>query len=208
MASKRKSVKSFDTGRTHLGHVYAKALLAATEKQGATEQVLEELRALVTQVLDKVPQIEAVMSSPRISHTDRIGMIDRSLGGKVHPLLLNLLRVLSLHTRGDCLRHVLDAAEHQYNVLRGRLEVLLTTAAPLSPKTEKAIIARLEKQLGQTVLLKTAVDDDLLGGMVVRIGDTVFDGSVATRLKTMKTVALEHTSQKIRDSLDRFAISQ
>jgi len=58
------------------------------------------------------------------------------------------------------------------------------------------------------VLLKTAVDDDLLGGMVVRIGDTVFDGSVATRLKTMKTVALEHTSQKIRDSLDRFAISQ
>lgn len=205
MASKRKSVLKFDTGRTHLGHVYAKALLAAAENQGATETVLEELRALVTEVLDKVPQIEAVMSSPRISHADRIGMIDRTLGGKVHPLLLNFMKVLSQHSRGDCLRAVLDAAEHQYNVLRGRLEVLLTTAGPISTKTENAIVSRLEKQLGKTVILRTSVDEDLLGGLVVRIGDTVYDGSVATRLKTMKSVALEQATQTIRASLERFA---
>ena len=56
-------------------------------------------------------------------------------------------------------------------------------------------------------MLTTDVNADLLGGLVVRVGDTVYDASLAARLKRMQEVTLDHTKQAIRESLERFAVS-
>jgi F-type H+-transporting ATPase subunit delta len=69
------------------------------------------------------------------------------------------------------------------------------------------IIGRLTQLLGQQVILATSVNEDLLGGLVVRVGDTVYDASLAARLKRMETVTLEQTKHTLRESLDRFAVS-
>jgi F-type H+-transporting ATPase subunit delta len=89
--------------------------------------------------------------------------------------------------------------------MRGRVEVIVETAYPISNPIRERITGRLAQLLGRQVMLTTEVNEDLLGGLVVRVGDTVYDASLAARLKKMEQVTLDHTKQAIRASLDRFA---
>lgn len=198
---------SFDSGRQHLGAVYAKALLGATEKLGQTESVLAELESLVADVLDKLPQFDAALCSPRIAQEEKVRILKRAFGGKMSPVLLNFLNVAAQHGRLDCLRAILRAAKTLYNELRGRVEITVQTAYPLSNPVRERIASKLRQMLGHEVVLSTEIEEDLLGGLVVRIGDTVYDGSLANKLKTMRGAALERTARTMRDSLERFALS-
>ena len=206
MAKSRKNA-AYDSGHQHLGTVYGKALLGAAEKIGQTETVLAEFESLVGDVLDKLPQLEALLSAPRVSHEEKLALLDRTFGGKMSPVMLSFLKVVSSHGRLDTLRAILRASQQLYNKMRNRVEVLVETAAPLNNQLQSAINNRLTQVLGREVVLSTDVNPDLLGGLVVRIGDTVYDGSLAGRLNQMRTVTLEHTTQAIRQSADRFALS-
>jgi F-type H+-transporting ATPase subunit delta len=198
---------ALDSGSQHLGAVYAKALVGAAEKLGQTAEVLEELGSLVDDVLDRLPLFDQALGSPRISQDEKVAMIDRSFGGKMSPTLLNFLKVVARHERLGVLRAIRRAADKLYNQLRGRVEVSVETAAPLNSKLRDTISARLAQLLGREVVLSTDVDPDLLGGLVVRVGDTVYDGSLAGKLNRMRSTTLEQTMQSIRTSLDRFAVS-
>jgi F-type H+-transporting ATPase subunit delta len=195
---------SFDPGREHLGEVYAKALLGATEKAGVSEAVLAELESFIKDVLDKLPQLAQTLFSLRVKHEEKAALLDKAFGGKMNPSLLNFLKVLSRHNRLDVVRHVLHCAQNQLNQLRGRLDVFVTSAAPVNGAQLDQIKARISQMQGKDVILHTKVDPDLLGGIKVRIGDKVYDSSLATQLKRMKEVALDHTEQQIRASLGRF----
>jgi len=207
MAGPRRKTNALDAGRQHLGSVYAKALLAAAEKDGQAERVVEELEAIITDVLDRLPQLHEAMQTPRLTHEERLPIIDKAFGGKVSPTLLTFLKVVSKHGRLDCLRAIAIAARKQLNAAQGRVEVIVETAYPISNPLRERIRARLTELLGRKVILTTGVDEDLLGGLVVRVGDTVYDASLAAQLKRMEQVTLDHTKQTIRDSLSRFAVS-
>jgi F-type H+-transporting ATPase subunit delta len=198
---------AIDSGRQHLGSVYAKALLGAADKAGQAEQVLAELESLVTDVLDKLPQLDEAFASPRLGAEEQSALIDRAFGGRMSITLIHFLKVVARHGRLDCLRAILRAAKTLYNELRGRVEITVQTAYPLSNPVRERIASKLTQMLGQQVVLDTEIKEDLLGGLVVRIGDTVYDGSLANRLLQMQEVTLEHTTQSIRESLERFAVS-
>jgi F-type H+-transporting ATPase subunit delta len=198
---------AIDLGRQHLGAVYAKALLGAADKAGQAEQVLAELESVVEDVLNKLPQLDAAFASPRIGAEEKKALIDRAFGGRMSLTLIHFLKVLAQHGRLDALRAILKAAKRLFNELRGRVEVTVETAYPLSNPVRERITARLTQMLGREVVLTTSINDELLGGLVVRIGDTVYDGSLAAQLQQMQEVALEHTTQSIRESLERFAVS-
>jgi F-type H+-transporting ATPase subunit delta len=195
-----------DSGRQHLGSVYAKALLGAADKAGQARQVLEELDSLVTDVLNELPQLDAAFTSPRLAPEEKAALIDKAFGGRMSVTLQHFLKVVAKHERLDCLRAILRAAKKLYNEMSGRVEVRLETAAPISNAMRERIVARLTQLLGREVVLTSAVNEELLGGLVVRIGDTVYDGSLAARLKQMQEVTLQRTTQQIRESLDRFAV--
>jgi F-type H+-transporting ATPase subunit delta len=196
-----------DSGLQHLGTVYAKALLGAAEKAGQSQQVLEELESLVADVLDKLPQLDAAFSSPRLSVEEKTALLDQAFAGKMSPTMLNFLKVVARHDRLGAVRAILQSARKLYNELKGRVEVRVETAGPLSNPLREQIVARLTQMLGREVVLTTEVNNDLIGGLVVRNGDTVYDGSLAARLKNMQEVTLEHTKQSIRQSLEKFAVS-
>jgi F-type H+-transporting ATPase subunit delta len=206
MAKSRKNDAS-DAGRQHLGSVYAKALLGAAEKAGQAETVVAELESLVSDVLDKLPQLDEALQSPRLAHEERLPILERAFGGRMSATTLTFLKVLSKHGRLDCLRAIARAARQQLNTLQKRVEVIVETAHPLSNPLRDRIVGRLTELLGQQVMLTTAINEDLLGGLVVRVGDTVYDASLAARLKRMQEVTLDHTKQTLRESLSRFAVS-
>ena len=205
MADNGQSEGGFDQGREHLGHEYGKALLGAAEKSGAVDRVLEELESLVDDVLNKLPLMDATLSSPRVDLNEKLQLIDTAFKGKMSPVLLNFLKVLVEHGRFGSIRAIRRAARKVYNELRGRMEVTVRTATPLSNPLRQTIIDRLKAQLGKEVDLKTQVDPDLLGGIVLKIGDTLYDGSLKNRLERTRGVALEATMASIRKATERFA---
>jgi F-type H+-transporting ATPase subunit delta len=81
------------------------------------------------------------------------------------------------------------------------------SAAPISNQLQYTIAAKLKQLLHRDVVLTAEVDPDLLGGLVVRVGDTVYDGSLAGKLKQMQAVTLDKTTETIRESMDRFSIT-
>ncbi len=133
-----------------------------------------------------------------------MALLDKAFTGKMSPTLLNFLKVLSRHGRLDSVRHVLHGAQNQLNKLRGRMDVFVTSAAPISGAQLDQIRAKISQLQGKEVILHTSVDPDLLGGIKVRIEDKVYDSSLATQLKRMKEVALDQTEQQIRTSSERF----
>lgn len=197
----------FDTGQQRLGAVYAKALLGAAEKAGKAEVVLDELNAFVDDVLAKVPNLEATLASPRVAFEAKAAMLDKSLGGRVSGELLNFLKVVARHGRFDCIRAIRQAARQRLNELRGRVKVFLRAAEPMSRQSIELVVNRLKAVLGKEVDLQVDVDGELIGGVVLRIGDTVYDASVANRLVRLKDELLFKTGQQLRDNLDRFALA-
>src|SRR5215510_3434181 len=115
---------TLDAGRQHLGSVYAKALLGAADKAGQTDQVVD--------VLDKLPMLEEALRTPRLTHEERLPIIEKAFGGKASATLLTFLKVLSRHSRLDCLRAIARAARKQLDAARGRVEVLVESVTPLS----------------------------------------------------------------------------
>ena len=206
MAGSRGNSETIDASRQHLGTVYAKALLGAAEKAGQADHVVEELEAIVSDVLGKLPQLDELVKTPRLTHEERLPILERAFGGRVSPTTMTFLNVVSKHGRLDCLRAIARAARKQLNAARGRIEVHVQTAYPLSNPVRERIIGRLRELLHRDVMLSATVNEDLIGGVVVRVGDTVYDASVAASLQRMAQVTLDHTKQTIRESLERFAL--
>ena len=196
-----------DTGLQHLGTVYAKALLGASEKSGNTDEVLAELDALIREVFDRSPQLEAMLTSPRVPLESKEQLLDRAFRDKVTPQLLNFLKVIVSRGRFESLRAVNAAARRLYNQLRGRVEVRLTTAQPVDAAIRELIVTKLRASLGQEIELQTQVDPELIGGLVIRIGDTVYDGSLANQLQRLSEDLVSRATQTMRTSSDRFAVA-
>jgi F-type H+-transporting ATPase subunit delta len=206
MPQSRPKAKVIDAGMQRVGAVYAKALLGASEKAGQTDAALEELGSLVS-LLDELPDFDEVLRTPRIAHEDKVRLLERVLGGKVSLLTLNFIKVVAQHERLDGLRAIERAARKLFNQLRKRVEVTVRSAAPISNQLQYTIAAKLKQLLHRDVVLSAEVDPDLLGGLVVRVGDTVYDGSLAGKLKQMQAVTLDKTTETIRESLERFSIT-
>ena len=205
--TKTESSKSTDTGQQQVGAIYAKALLGSAEAVGNAAELVEELESFVKDVLDKLPDLDAVLSSPRVSHDEKVGLLDRVFAERMSPSLQTFLKVVSAHGRLDCLRAIAQAARAELNRTAGIVVVEVTTAEPIDAGLEKQIKKSLSRSLGQDVQIRSRTDSTIIGGMVVRIGDKVFDGSVANQLETLREQAISKMAQEIRAGKDRFALS-
>ncbi len=199
---------SFDSGRQHLGTVYAKGLLGAAEKHQVVEPVLAQFDSFVDDVLEKLPDLEQLISSPRVGLDVKLELLDRAFAKKTSPTFLNFLKVVAQHGRLDCLREIRAAFRGLYNETHGRVEVEIRTANPIDSQFLEQITLQLTTALGRQVEVDPQVDKELLGGLVVRVGDTLFDGSLQNGLDQMRSDALDRTSELVRDSIQRFIGSE
>ena len=195
-----------DVGAQQIGTVYAKALLGAAEKQGlpAVARVMDELDALVHEVLDNNPKLEAVLRSALIKPEQKIASLQRIFKGQLSPLLVNFLGVLATHGRLDVLRAIEQQSRKLYDDMRGLIRVKLSTATPVGGALTDGLKKTLRTLFGRELELEHDVDPDLIGGVVVRVGDTVYDGSVATQLKHVRQQMITRSVHEIQSRRDRF----
>jgi len=192
-----------DVGAQSLAAEYAKALFAAAEKADALDIVVEELNEIVTAIL-KHPKLADVIASSIFSPEHKVSMIDRAFGKRAHPLVTNFLKVLASHQRSYIVRPILQEIQKLYNKARGRIPVRVVTAAAITESQQKSIAARMKSVLGGEPILQIEVDPNLIGGLVVQVGDVVYDGSLSANLARLREQLINrsvHEIQRRRDSV-------
>ena len=194
-----------DPNKEHLGRIYAKALLAASETSGDTAAVVEQFEALISDVLDRLPAFAEYLKSPRVALEAKAELIDRSLSKSLSPTLVNFLKVVARRGRMEAISEMAAATRKQYNESRGVVDVEVRVSGPLDEATLQRVSSAVTRALGKEVHLHVHVDETLLGGIVLRIGDRVYDGSVVTRLANMRQQVRERTFQQIRSAIEQFA---
>jgi F-type H+-transporting ATPase subunit delta len=140
-----------------------------------------------------------------ISEDDNDALLDRVFEGRAVPLVLNFLKVLANHGRLDCLRAVHQSMVEQNNQLRGRIAVQVATATPLDSSLKDKITERLAAMLGGEPQLELVTRPELIGGIVLQVGDTVYDGSVATQLTRAREQMIRRSIHEIQSGRDRFS---
>ena len=198
---------AIDVGTQQVAAVYAKALLGASEKAGQTATVLAELDALVDDVLDPQPRLEALFASQLVGAHDKEGLIDRVFAPRLSQLTADFLKVLARHGRLGLVRAIRREAQAQYDVLRGRVRIAVQTATPLPDAQSQRLAAQLQKMLSAEPLLEASVEPSLIGGLVLRMGDTVYDGSVARQLAQLREQMIHRSVHEIQSRRDRFRLA-
>ena len=192
-----------DIGVERLSNVYAQAIVEAADKKHCRREVLEELDAVVREVLPQVPKAKLVFDSPKISPEEKSAVINRICAGKVLPTTLHSLHVLARHGRLGMLPQVVAAAHRLADEMEGRRQATFTTAVPLDSAEQQEIVSAVERAVGANVSPTFIVNSDLIGGLIVRIADTVYDHSVATSLVRLRDRLKQRSIHEIQYGRDR-----
>jgi F-type H+-transporting ATPase subunit delta len=199
------ATRVFDEKASELARTYAEALIGAAAKEGSVDEVLEELAAIRTFVIEQYPAFALMMTSPVRNTADKDRILVKAFEGHTLPISLRFHRVLNRHGRLDLIGRVLIEAKAVWDRRQNRQPVSVRSAVPLSDAQLEAVRARLQTQLGATPVLHSEVDPNLIGGLVVQIGDHVYDGSVRNRLEQLRTRLIEGKSHEIQSRRDHFS---
>ena len=170
--------------RTASARRYARAVFELALEKGEMEKWLDDLTLLADSVSNQ--EFVDFLSQPRITADEKIRVVRESLGDSVGPLALNLMCLLA--TRN--IAHILDGITDQFQELldahQGIERAEVVSAVELNDDEKRSVTEMLSTMTGSDVRLTTRVDAGILGGIVVRIGDRVMDGSARSRLLAMR----------------------
>lgn len=185
--------------------VYARSLYELAEAAGG--------RAKVMQIADELEQVcelsrsdrafAEFLVSPIVDRERRGESLRRIFDGRVTDLLLRFMLVLNARGRLGHLEPIGEAYDRIVNEAFGRIEVDVYTPAPLDASGLESLKKRVGAALGKEPVLYARVDPAMIGGLRLRVGDQLIDGSVAGGLRRLRRTLLGGGSPKLRERLDR-----
>src|SRR6056297_111911 len=164
---------------------YANAYLETALELKVLEKAKEDM-LLIQETYKSSPDLRIFLRSPVIKKDKKRAVIEAIFSDKVQDITNNLLKILSDKDREMLIEDITGFFMDLYNIHHGNIKVSVSSAYKLDKKQEKALINKLEDVSGKNVLLNTTIDESLLGGLKVRIDDTVIDGSVKYKLSQLK----------------------
>ena len=166
---------------------YAEALYSLAKEEALAASILEELDALDTAFVQE-PDFLRLLATPSLSKDERFTIIDDSFRGKVHPYVLNFMKILTgkgyVRHFGQCCA----AYRQRYNADHGIISVLAVSAVALTDAQREKLQRKLETVTGKTVQLQNRVDPACLGGVRLDYDGRRVDGTVMNRLESIRTM--------------------
>ena len=172
---------------TEAGSVYGLALYDLAKSEQFTEQILEELSVLRKSFAEE-PDFLKLLSTPAITQQERCQILDHSFRDKLHPYLLNFLKLLTEKGYIRHFFHCCDAYRDQYNRDHGIVPVTAVTAVAMTEDQKKRLREKLEALTGKTVDLYSRIDPSCLGGVRLDYDGKRVDDTVAHRLDALRTL--------------------
>jgi F-type H+-transporting ATPase subunit delta len=169
-----------------LARRYAKAIFDIGSQQGDLTKLGQDIRSLA-KAMNESAELQTALTNPAIRRSDRKKVIDgllQSIG--VQTASRHLVYLLLEGERMASVPSISRALDEMIEAKAGRVTAEVISAKPLDPSQLSQINAALEKLSGKKVSVTARQDPELLGGVVAKVGDTVYDGSLRTQLRTLR----------------------
>lgn len=161
---------------------YAQALFAIAQEKGVAEAWMSDLTELVG--IFENSTVQAFMDTPRVRAEEKQRLVVDVARG-YDPMVSNLIGLLVSRGSTGMLAGIADSFGELLNTSLGKTRATVTTAIPMHVEQRKRLATSLTESVRMDVVLETAEDPEIIGGVVVRVGDQVVDGSVRTKLASL-----------------------
>ena len=169
---------------TQAANTYAQALYDLAKDEGLSARILEELSVLKA-AFAETPQYSKLLSAPDLPKQERCGILDEAFRGKVHPYVLNFLKILTEKGYIRQFPACCDAYRGFYNEDNGILVVKAVSAIVLTQAQVQKLTAKLEATTGKKIDLQCSVDAASLGGLRLSYDGKLVDGTVKNKLDSI-----------------------
>jgi F-type H+-transporting ATPase subunit delta len=178
--------------------IYARALLEMADAAGQLDAVGEEVRA-IGDLLQGNPDLLKLMSSRVLSNEKRAASIERVFKNQISDLVYRFLRVVNDKDRMSLLPEIVAAFAEQLDARRGVRKLTVFVASEMDRQAVDALARSIGGAIGGTVVLNQVVQPTLIGGLKLRMADSLVDGSVATQLKILERKMVASGRAKARE---------
>ncbi|KAK9333735.1 OSCP/delta subunit of ATPase [Lipomyces starkeyi] len=173
---------------------YASALYTAAAKNSSLDATSKALTYLKT-LLDKDPDVSGILSNPALSASDKKIVVETLSKSVSVPTVANLLAVLAENNRLGLLSEVIEKFDTLMSAYKGEVEATITSAAPLDSKILSRIESAISKSqfvgAGKKLKVSNRVNPDILGGLIVEVGDRTVDLSVSSKISRINALINE-----------------
>jgi F-type H+-transporting ATPase subunit delta len=193
-----------DPGAKAVASLYARSYLEAARANGI-DDADEELASFVDEVLAQNPEFRVILTTDSVSRDEKLAVIERALVPRCSEFFANFLKVLVRHGRIGLIEQIREVVVLVGEELSGRQRVQIRSARALTDGSRNRIAEQLKTKLGIEPILQESVDESLIGGLIIQVGDTVYDSSLRTRIRTLSGRLTERTLNEIQSGRDRFS---
>jgi F-type H+-transporting ATPase subunit delta len=202
----RKQIRpSTDASARRIARVYADALVNAAAEVGQADSVVEELSSLVLELYPADPNFEEFICSGAIGRDRKTATFRAIFEGRSSDTFLNFLFVLNNHGRLELLRTILAAALEIQDERHRRVRVMVRSAVPLADAQRNRLLSDLRNTLKLEPILESRIEPELLGGVIIRVADWLYDSSIKTELEHIRNQLVARSSHEIQSRRERFS---
>ena len=185
----------------HIGDLYSRVLYDLAEEFGIVEDVKDEMTMLAT-LIEQEREFLHIMSSPQFSAEYKQSLLNKMFAGKISDLTLNFLLEVDRHNRTMYLPQMIDKFGEIWDAHHGISIVELTLHENITPDELANATQAISKAMGKEVQLKLNVKPAIMGGVVIRYGESVIDNSIKSRLyRAVRTVMDRCKQIRIKDEV-------
>ena len=171
---------------SEIGKSYAQALYSLAEEASVAADVLRQLEILDTS-FSREPEFLRLLATPNLRKQERCQLLDDSFRGKVHPYVLNFLKLLTekgyARQFSDCVRQYRSIYNEKHDIV----SVVATTAVEMTEEQKEKLQAKLALVTGKTVQLRYRIEPDCMGGVRLDYDGKRIDGTVKNRLDALRS---------------------
>ncbi|RYL95128.1 F0F1 ATP synthase subunit delta [Sporolactobacillus sp. THM7-4] len=164
---------------------YAKALFEVAEERSAIDSIETQLTA-VAKTITENQELRRTLLHPQVNREEKKALVGKLFDKEAGQEVMNLLKLLIDRKRESMIDEVLEAYTKLADVKRGILDVTVTTAAPLGGPEQEDLAHRLGNALGKKLRMHVKVKKEIIGGILLKIGDRLYDGTIAGKLAGFK----------------------
>ncbi len=178
-------------------HRYAKSLIALAQEKSQLDAVNTDM-ALIANTVAESKELRLLLNSPVIKADKKLNVLNKVFAAKVGEISAKFINLLVTKKREELLHGIAEDFQAQYKTLKGLVVADVTTAIPLDDATRKKVLTLVQKHVEGQVELKEAVNPDIIGGFVVRIGDKMIDASIAKKINDLRKELLGSSSYTVK----------
>lgn len=168
-----------------LANRYAKALFEVADEKKLLDEVEKDLR-LIVDTVEKSQELQSFLEHPQVDDKAKVEVLEKLFRAQVSDIVFNFVRMILERGRFSLLKLMFNGYMTLANEARGIADATVVSAAPLGVTRLSQIAAEFGGKLGKSLRVNNVVDPSMIGGITIRVGDRIYDGSIKGKLSRFK----------------------